>query len=61
VAGKLLTEKELCEWLQISKPTAWRWRREGLPYLRHGSTIRYDEDEVLLWLRENEIEDDEEE
>lgn len=57
---KLLTEAELCEWLQITRATAWRWRRrEGMPCLKHGATVRYDKAEVSDWLRENEPEEEE--
>jgi len=62
MAEKLLTEGELCELLKISKPTAWRWRREGMPFYRHGSTVRYSVEKVLKWLETREdSENDEEE
>jgi len=47
---KLLTEKELCQWLQISRATAWRWRKEGMPYLKHGKSLRFEKDKVRQWL-----------
>lgn len=47
---KLLTEKELCQWLQIGRATAWRWRKEGMPYLKRGNIIRFDKDKVQEWL-----------
>lgn len=48
--NKLLTEKELCQWLQISRPTAWRWRKEGMPFIKANKSVRFDKDEVLKWL-----------
>lgn len=50
---KLLTIEELCEWLQIGRATAWRWRKEGLPSIQYGKTVRFDKAEVLEWLKEN--------
>lgn len=47
----LLTEKELCAWLKISRATAWRWRQEGLPYLKYGKSVRFEEAAVLDWLK----------
>ena len=50
---ELLTEKQLCEWLNIVPSTAYRWRRqEGLPYFGSRKKIRYRKGEVLKWLEE---------
>jgi excisionase family DNA binding protein len=48
---KLLTEKELCQWLQISRPTAWRWRKEGMPFIKANKSIRFNKADVLKWLK----------
>lgn len=47
-----ITEKELCERLQISSTTAWRWRKEGMPYAGKKKSIRYNLEEVEKWLKE---------
>jgi excisionase family DNA binding protein len=47
---KLLTEKEFCQWLRISRSTALRWRRDGMPYIGRGRSIRYNKAEVKGWL-----------
>jgi excisionase family DNA binding protein len=42
-SSRLVSEKELCEFLNISGPTAIRWRQKGkIPYLQVGNSIRYD-------------------
>lgn len=49
-----ITERELCEWLNISTTTAWRWRKEGLPYIGRKKSIRYNKKEVEKWLKQRE-------
>lgn len=49
---ELITEKELCEWLKINPVTAWRWRKEGMPYLGRKKTIRYNKEQVINWMKE---------
>ncbi len=50
----LLSLEELLKELNMkaNRSTAWRWRKEGMPYIKLGSQIRYDKDEVLKWLKE---------
>ncbi|MBU5676836.1 helix-turn-helix domain-containing protein [Alkaliphilus sp. MSJ-5] len=47
-----ITESELCEWLQITPVTAWRWRKEGMPYIGSRKSIRYNKEEIEKWLKE---------
>ncbi|MCM1567806.1 MAG: helix-turn-helix domain-containing protein [Dehalobacter sp.] len=47
---ELLTKNELCKWLKISSMTAYRWRKEGMPFIQHGNVIRYDKAKVTEWL-----------
>jgi predicted site-specific integrase-resolvase len=46
----LITTTELCKWLRISKATASRWRKEGLPYTGRERSLRYSKKEVQEWL-----------
>jgi predicted site-specific integrase-resolvase len=46
-----ITEKELCEWLKINRNTAWRWRKNGMPYIGKAKSIRYNKEEVEQWLK----------
>ena len=50
---KYLTLNELAEKLRLSRSTIDVWRREGLPYTKMGRNIRFDEDEVMRWIKEN--------
>jgi len=49
--AEYLTEKELCEWLKISRSTAVRLRRKGMPFVKIGKRfVRYNKEEVEKWL-----------
>lgn len=47
-----INEEELCRWLNISKTTAYRWRKEGMPYIGKKKSIRYNKEQVEKWLEE---------
>lgn len=49
---ELLTTSELCKWLKINNVTAWRWRKDGMPYIGQGKSLRYQKEEVLKWLEQ---------
>lgn len=48
----IITERQLCEWLNISTTTAWRWRKDGMPYMGKKKSIRYCKEDVLQWLKQ---------
>lgn len=53
IAGELLTEAELAEFLKIGRSTAERWRStgEGPPWCRLGThRVRYPRAAVLAWI-----------
>jgi excisionase family DNA binding protein len=47
-----LTVNQMCEWLMISRNTLSRWRKDGLPTIKIGRTIRFEKEEVKKWLRD---------
>lgn len=51
-----LSEKELCEWLKISRSKAVSLRKEGLPFMKLGKSVRFDKEEVEKWLKERQDE-----
>jgi len=53
-----LTQAQLCELLDISPTTAYRWRKEGMPYERIGKTIRYNRKEVEAWMKSRNAHDE---
>ena len=50
----LLTTAELCERLQVGRTTVWRWRKEGMPFIKYGNSVRFDWTEVITWLKSKE-------
>lgn len=49
--NNLMTQKELCDWLKISKTTAERWRKEGMPYCKLSErSLRFNVDDVNKWI-----------
>jgi predicted DNA-binding transcriptional regulator AlpA len=55
LTDKLLTERELADWLKISIPTLRRWRMEGIgpEFIKCGpSLVRYQHSTVQQWLAE---------
>ncbi len=50
----ILTERELCEVLSVTRQTLVSLRKRGMPYFLLGTKlVRYDLQEVLDWLKEN--------
>jgi|YNPBryunderm2012_1023409.scaffolds.fasta_scaffold128140_1 predicted DNA-binding transcriptional regulator AlpA len=45
--NKLISDEELCEWLDVSKTTLWRYEKAGkIRPMKIGRTKMYDLDEV---------------
>ncbi len=48
-----LTNKQVCEWLTISKTTLYKWRKLGLPYSSIEGMNVYNKEQVNKWLLEH--------
>jgi len=53
----MLTEKELLDELKISRTTLWRLKKKGMPSIKVGSSYRYDKNDVLKWVNNNQDDD----
>lgn len=51
--GRLITSKELQEIYSISRATIDRWRKEGMPSIKVGRGVRFDEEDVQDWIIKN--------
>ncbi|MBP6976989.1 MAG: helix-turn-helix domain-containing protein [Bacteroidales bacterium] len=51
VDGILRNDKELAEFLGVSKVTVWGLKKKGLPCFNSGRLYLYRKNEVLEWLR----------
>lgn len=47
---ELLTTNDIAKSLNVSRQTIERWRKEGLPYKKIGTLVRFDADEVNKWV-----------
>lgn len=47
----LLTAKEVMELLRVKRSTLYTLRKQGLPVIRLGRSIRFDKDEVIRFIR----------
>lgn len=55
---KLLTTVELAETLKVTRQAIWNWRKEGLPFFKIGSAVRFDPLQVRKWLEEKGVKND---
>lgn len=51
--AKLITITELQSIYSISRATIDRWRKEGLPFIKVGRGVRFDEEQVREWIKNN--------
>lgn len=50
---QVLTKEELATYLKVTQRTIDRLRKEGMPFFKVGTNIRFGKEEVLKWLKEN--------
>jgi excisionase family DNA binding protein len=48
---KFLTIEDLAEMLQVTRATIYNLKNKGLPYMKFGKNIRFDQDEVINWIK----------
>lgn len=54
---EILNVDEACELLSISRRKLYKLKKEGLPYIKLGGSIRFDKEKVLEWVRQFEVSD----
>lgn len=50
---ELITKDEVCSWLKISRATIDRWRSQGMPCIKVGRKVRFEENKVKEWISNN--------
>ena len=50
---RFLTIEQVAEMLQVTRTTIYNLKKKGLPFIKLGKNIRFDEDEVVKWIRSN--------
>jgi len=48
-----LRSKDLETKYQVSRATIDNWKKQGMPYLKIGRSVRFEENEVEKWIREH--------
>ena len=52
---KLLTVKQLCEILQVSRALVYKWVHYGfVPYIKIGGVVRFSQKQIEQWLKRRE-------
>lgn len=47
----MLTREELAKEFKVHVNTIDKWRKNGMPEIKIGSTVRFDLQDVLAWLK----------
>lgn len=50
---KFLTVEDVAEMLQVTRTTIYNLKKQGLPFIKLGKNIRFDENDVVDWMRSN--------
>ena len=50
---KFLTVEDVAEMLQVTRTTIYNLKKQGLPFIKLGKNIRFDQDDVIDWVRSN--------
>lgn len=45
-----LTTDDLSEKMKVSRQTVWKWRKLGMPHIKIGRSVRFEENAVKEWL-----------
>ncbi|MEI8217138.1 MAG: helix-turn-helix domain-containing protein [Eubacteriales bacterium] len=48
---KFLTTEDLAEMLQVTRTTIYNLKNKGLPFMKIGKNIRFDQNEVIDWIK----------
>jgi excisionase family DNA binding protein len=50
---KFLTVEDVAEMLQVTRTTIYNLKKQGLPFIKLGKNIRFDQEDVIDWVRSN--------
>jgi predicted DNA-binding transcriptional regulator AlpA len=50
--SNLISTKDLAQKLAVTEVTIWRWRKQGMPFLKLNNSIRFELETVMNWLQE---------
>lgn len=50
---KFLTIEDVAEMLQVTRTTIYNLKKKGLPFIKLGKNIRFNQEEVIDWVMTN--------
>ncbi|MBN7774167.1 helix-turn-helix domain-containing protein [Clostridium aminobutyricum] len=50
---KFLTVDDVAEMLQVARSTIYNLKKQGMPFIKQGKNIRFDQEEVIHWVKTN--------
>jgi excisionase family DNA binding protein len=50
---KFLTVEDVEEMLQVTRSTVYNLKKRGMPFIKIGKNIRFDQNEVIDWIKSN--------
>lgn len=50
---KFLTVEDVEKMLQVTRGTVYNLKKKGMPFIKVGKNIRFDENEVVDWIKTN--------
>ena len=50
---KFLTVEDVAEMLQVARSTIYNLKKQGMPFIKLGKNIRFDQEEVINWVKTN--------
>ncbi|MDD6310950.1 MAG: helix-turn-helix domain-containing protein [Firmicutes bacterium] len=52
---KFLTVEDVADMLQVTRTTIYNLKKKGLPFIKLGKNIRFDEEAVVEWVKSNTV------
>lgn len=52
---KFLTIEQVAEMLQVTKMTIYNLQKKGLPFIKLGKNVRFDQNDVIEWVNSNKV------
>ena len=50
---KFLTIEDVAEMLQVTRTTIYNLKKKGLPFIKLGKNIRFDQNDIIEWINSN--------
>jgi len=48
---KYMTIEEVAELLKVARSTVYKFKEMGLPFIKIGKTVRFEQEDVFAWIK----------